>query len=273
VDAGQRLRTPGGLGATQWGAGPSLVAVHGFAAHAGVWRPLAQRLTGHRLVCPDLPGFGASAAVPAVSWEPASIAADVARLAPNATWIGWSLGGLVALAAALQAPAGVRRLVLLSATPRFLRGDDGWACGMEPAAFDAFRAGVGGDPGRAVSRFLALCMQGDRHGSTALRDLRRLVAPVSLGRESLLAALDVLAATDLRKRLAELSCPVLIVHGANDAVVPVCASEELARRVPASTLERMPGAGHAPHVSHPELVAEVVQRFLAGADTVEKQHS
>jgi pimeloyl-[acyl-carrier protein] methyl ester esterase len=262
-----RVRSAGGLNTGVRGEGPALVMVHGFATNAGVWGPVAERLHGRRLLCPDLPGFGRSP--PARAWRPEEIGTDLAALAgvDGAAWAGWSLGGLIAMATALEAPRRVQRLVLLSATPRFVRRAGDWDCGMDASVFDRFRAGVEAEPSRAVARFLALAMQGDERRSEGLRALRAIAGaapPPDPG--SMLAALDALAGFDLRPRLNALSCPVLIVHGANDAVVPVCAAAELARRLPRAGLAVVAGAGHAPQVSHPEVVADVVQRFLAGGE-------
>ncbi len=53
----------------------------------------------------------------------------IAAATPRALWLGWSLGGLVALRAALDYPANVRGLVMIASSPRFVSAPD-WPHGV-----------------------------------------------------------------------------------------------------------------------------------------------
>ena len=82
------------------GSGPDLVLIHGWALHGGVFAPLARRLAPHfRLHLVDLPGHGLSRD-PDETLDLRSVAVHVAAQTPPAIWLGWSLGGLLALRAA-----------------------------------------------------------------------------------------------------------------------------------------------------------------------------
>ena len=84
---------------------PALFCVHGFASNAQIWRPLAEVL-GDRfaLHAVDLPGCGES---PATDDDLDSVIDKLLRSAPTgAIWVGWSLGGMLALAAAATAEQG-----------------------------------------------------------------------------------------------------------------------------------------------------------------------
>ena len=85
------------------GHGPApMVLLHGWAMHGGVMRPLADALTEQcTLYVVDLPGHGWSRSS-TVSLEPRACAAAIAAVTPPAIWVGWSLGGLIALTAALD---------------------------------------------------------------------------------------------------------------------------------------------------------------------------
>src|SRR5690606_495519 len=113
------------------GSGPDLVLIHGWALHGGVFAPLVERLAPRfRLHLVDLPGHGYSrdSDVPLL---PAAVASEIASRTPPAIWLGWSLGGLFALRAAASLPT-VRGLVMVAATPRFVRAPD-WQHAVEPS--------------------------------------------------------------------------------------------------------------------------------------------
>ena len=100
------------------GSGTDLVLVHGWAMHSGVFAPLVRELGPHfRLHLVDLPGHGFSRDDGA-SLDPGDCTRRIAKAVPRAIWLGWSLGGLVAMRAALDLPQQVRGLVLIAASPR-----------------------------------------------------------------------------------------------------------------------------------------------------------
>ena len=137
------------------GEGPDLVMLHGWAMHAGIFAPLTRALAPHfRLHLVDLPGHGASRD-DATSLDSATLARELAKRLPRAIWLGWSLGGLVALRAAIDEPYSVRGLVLIASTPRFVVGDD-WPHALDAETLKAFGANLAGDYRATIERFLAL---------------------------------------------------------------------------------------------------------------------
>ena len=99
------------------GVRPALVLLHGFSQTRQSWRRTIAALDGrYRAIAADLPGHGQLA-----HRRPASLAATLAYLRALAdephTLAGYSMGGRIALHAALDGPARVRRLVLVGASP------------------------------------------------------------------------------------------------------------------------------------------------------------
>src|SRR3989338_1758647 len=92
------------------GDGPTVLLVHGWGLHGGVWRDLAARLArSFRVLVPDLPGHGRSRGMRTQA-SLAGLADDLSRrLTEPAIWIGWSLGAFVALATARNHPQAVSR--------------------------------------------------------------------------------------------------------------------------------------------------------------------
>ncbi|PJA42606.1 MAG: pimeloyl-[acyl-carrier protein] methyl ester esterase, partial [Lysobacterales bacterium CG_4_9_14_3_um_filter_62_6] len=79
------------------GNGPDLLLIHGWAMHGGIFHPLAERLAdNHRVHVVDLPGHGRSR-VDSAAFELTAIVERLTQALPPAVWIGWSLGGLLAI--------------------------------------------------------------------------------------------------------------------------------------------------------------------------------
>lgn len=66
---------------------------------------------------------------------------------------------------------------------------------------------------------------------------------------------------DLQAAYAAVRCPVLVIHGDADEIVPVTTGREVAQMCNAEFIE-MPGSGHGPHLRHPAVVNEIIRKFL-----------
>ena len=116
-----------------------------------------------------------------------------------------------------------------------------------------------------LQRFLSLQVQGQRGGA---RDARRRYGTSYCARGEpdpamLHAALGALASADLRGDVARIAIPTLVVAGEHDTLAPPASSAWLAQALPAAELLRLPGAGHAPFLSHPEAFRDALLGFLA----------
>lgn len=234
------------------GEAPPWVLLHGWGFGGTVLEPLARRLaTDRRVMVVDLPGWGESPAIEGAT-DPDSLAQAVLAAVPHpARWLGWSLGGLVALAAAARAPHAVTAVDLLAASPRFT-ADAGWP-GIDPALLQEFVDAVADDPAAAHRRFTGFQVAGSEGARPALRALRACAERDGLPSPATLrAGLETLRTADLRNIPAALSCPVRAVLGGADPLIPAAVREPLARlEVDVHVVD---GAGHAPFLSHPQAV-------------------
>jgi pimeloyl-[acyl-carrier protein] methyl ester esterase len=194
--------------------------------------------------------------LPGVTGEPPeSFAAArdtlLAALPPVCHLGGWSLGGMLALAVAIKAPERVRRLVLVGCTPSFVRRE-GWSLGRPPEELEAFRARICQDSAATLPRFIGSFCRGDENADAT----RFLLEHVSVTPPSALdAGLAWLAEADLRADVAakpaQVTCPVTLIHGEHDPLMPVAAAQWLAERLPAARLCVLPGKAHAPFAPDP----------------------
>jgi pimeloyl-[acyl-carrier protein] methyl ester esterase len=248
------------------GRGTDLALIHGWGMHGGVWDgvrdALAQRF---RLHIVDLPGYGASPAVEPYDLE--RLARAVAAALPEKVQVcGWSLGGQVALEMALLFPSQIERLVLTATTPCFTARED-WPCAVQREVLLEFAAALETDYEGTLKRFLALQARGGDDVKTVLKRLRDIL--FTRGRpdvQTLRAGLNILLESDLRDRAATLKTPTLLLHGSRDMLTPVGAAHWLAERMPEVHLDVLPGAAHAPFLSHPVEFTEIVTGFLGPAN-------
>lgn len=250
------------LYARTMGAGREIVLVHGWGMNAAVWEPLLAHLQRRaRVTVLELPGHGASAPLEASGLQ-AWVAVCAAAAPPAAIWLGWSLGGQIALQMALQHPERVTGLFLLATTPRFVQADD-WPSAMPAAVFAQFSGLLVTDPVATLQRFLALQVKGAEHAHDTLRLLRAEIAarpPASPA--GLTQGLALLLQTDLRAAMGALCCPSAWIFGARDTLVPVTAAAAVTGLLPQAQIAVVAGAGHAPFLSHPAECLAVLDDFL-----------
>src|SRR5437588_9351447 len=233
------------------GTGPPLLLVHGLGGAASNWTELAPYLARrHRLLVPDLPGHGGSAALPAVSGlEPfadrLALVAEREGMLPAAV-VGHSLGGMVVLRLALRRPGDVDALILAGAAG--LSIGNVWGRQLL-SIFTTVR------PGRLAARY--------RGWVSRSRLLRRFVFgfvsvadPVGLTDEAVEgflaahllhtdgdSAWQALRRDDPRQELEAIRCPVLVLWGAEDVQLPLDDAFEYTRPLRAP-LPAIPGRGH-----------------------------
>jgi pimeloyl-ACP methyl ester carboxylesterase len=252
------------------GDGPALVLVHGLGGTIENWRALAPPLAArYRVLVPDLPGHGRSA--------PLSAARDLDALATavhgiadaeeirGAVWVGHSLGGVVALRAAVSRPEVVRGLVLAAAAGI---GTASRAAKVTLSVLGATR------PGRLIAPY---------RGSWARSRLGRRVVfgwwgasdPAGLAPELAEAFLvgpahhtdtrqagRALLTADPRTELDRVACPCLCLWGASDNWVRLEDGIEYARRLRAP-LRAIAGCGHLLIGERPDACLAAIEDFVS----------
>jgi pimeloyl-[acyl-carrier protein] methyl ester esterase len=246
-----------------------LVLLHGWGMNNGVWDALPDALGApYRLHPIGLPGHGDAAFEPHWRDLPDWADAVLAQAPERAVWLGWSLGGLIALQAALQTRAleteRITALILISATPRFVQSAD-WSAAMPDERFEQFHSGLLADPRQTLQRFLALQVRGSDDERETLRRLRAGIGErPSPQTDALIAGLDLLREGDLRARLADIREPALWLFGQRDTLVPASVAARIELLMPGARCRSIAGAGHAPLHSHGAAAAAAITAFLSG---------
>jgi pimeloyl-[acyl-carrier protein] methyl ester esterase len=239
-----------------------VVLLHGWGSGRAVLgnlrRALAERHNVHAL---DLPGYGGRAACEPYTLE--WIVDDLAVRSPSrCAVVGWSLGGQLALTWARLRPQQVDSLVLIAATPSFIRRGD-WSPALDDDVLNAFATALATDTRATMQRFISLQARGDEHARAVMQRLRALASECPLPAPAALqGGLQILRESDLRSVLPTIGQRALVIHGDRDALAPVAAGAFLASSLPAAHFSPIEGAGHAPFISRPDICARLMMDHL-----------
>jgi pimeloyl-ACP methyl ester carboxylesterase len=254
---------------------PAVLLLHGLGATNASMLPLVPDLArDHRVIAPDFPGFGASAA-PHWRYRPSDLATWVRAFQDTigtgpASIVGNSMGGRVAIEAGLSAPDLVERIVLLCPSPAFRRFRQfGPLVRVLPPE-------VLVTPLPMVHRLTAIGVRtlfadssrlpGPWYDSAAdeairvLRDYRHRRAFFAAAKQIYLE--PAYGETGFWDRLPTLAPPALFVWGDRDWLVPSAFEEHVMRALPQAESVVLSDCGHVPQFEHPEVTVDLVRTFL-----------
>ncbi len=231
---------------------------HGIGASAGIWTGWRPALAdAYRLVTFDMRGYGRST-IPAADfrWSLDLLVEDVFAVADAAGaerfhLVGESIGGTVALAAALSRPARITTLTV----------SNGAHLGASIQRVEAWRRQLdeGGSKGWS-DVFLR-----DRFHDGALSPERLAwfaAEQEKWSRASILNALGVLIGTDLTRRLSDIKCPTLLLHPDGSPFIPVSVMADLLGGLPDAELNVFGRSRHGLPFSHAVQCAQKLRSFL-----------
>jgi pimeloyl-ACP methyl ester carboxylesterase len=262
------------------GSGPAVVLLHGWGDTSDCWRKLVPSLLfQHRVVAVDIPPLGRSSKPPLgdgldlVGFYGDFFPELFARLElSRASFVGHSLGGAIALHMALEGSPDVERLVVVApaglgaAPPWWWHVIGGtqlrWTALLSvphPLSRILVRAGVRSflerrlfhDPRRLQEAVGHLV---DLHGGR-----RELAALLATGR----ALMSGYTGTLLERARLELECPVMMVWGDRDGLVPVAHAHAFARAVPHARVHVLDNCGHYPQIELSSQFNRLVIDFLS----------
>ena len=225
----------------------------------------------HRVIAPDLPGFGFSempAEEVSIPGYGHTVAALLDRLGiESAAAIGNSMGGFVAAELAIQRPDLVERLVLAAAagiSVNKIRREPVIAWGRINTVV-ATRLAAQTEPVLRRPRLRHLIFSSIvRHPSRVPQDVLYELAAYS-GRPGFMPALRAHMGYDFRDRLEEIECPVLIVWGTHDMIVTPRDADEYERVLPNARKVIYEDTGHLPMLERAPEFNALVDEFLSSS--------
>jgi len=247
--------------ARTWGKArlPPALLLHCSLAHSGAWAGVAKVLDDRlHLIAPDLVGHGRGPAHDTVCDYHDQVTEAVATHLPDAPChlIGHSFGATVALRLTIEQPAMVAGLTLIEPVLFAAAGD-----GAEVRANDAALAGMNpalaaGDDNLATAVFLA-----EWGGGQALSDMPPAQPQYMRDRIWVVPASAPALSDDrvgLIPRLCRVTCPVLLLEGAQSPAVIPRIQAALSRDIPQAARVTIPGAGHMLPITHAVQVAAAI---------------
>lgn len=255
------------------GSGQPVILIHGFGGSMWQWEHQQTALsTQVRLLTPDLIGSGLSDK-PDIEYSPEQIldhfvAFMDALQIPQATLVGNSMGGGLAIGMALTYPDRVSKLILIdglpanvlhkltspwirraleTSAPTWLVSFGNWLFGS--LMIKSVLKEIVHDP--------ALLTPAVIERSNRNRQRPGIIPPLLMVGKNL-----PLWEAGFAKRIGEITCPTLILWGEEDRVFPIAVGEELHETIKGSTLVRIPKAGHIPQWEQPALANQAMIEFI-----------
>ena len=241
------------------GQGPVINMLHGWGMHAGIFKTWATDLSNdYTLNLIDIPGHGRNRDV-LLSDNAEDLVNDCQEI-PSGVWLGWSMGGLIALNQALHRPDQVASLIMVCTTPSF-QAHDHWPYGMPRQTVQAFKTSLQQDVKATIDRFLTLEVMGVHNERQHLKQLQDIVFAQPLPQQtSLINGLKLLQNTDLSPALKNLTMPSLWLSGRRDRIVHPDAMEKAAELSGGQFY--LSRGGHAPFLQHADAMSQVIRDFL-----------
>ena len=255
------------------GSGPPVVFIHGLA---GSWQNWLEQLPvfarDHRVITFDLPGFGSSEmpaeqiSIPGYGrWVDALL---VELGVGSAAVVGNSMGGFIGAELAIQFPARVERLVLVSAAGLTIEHQRNERVLAMLRTLDKRLAAYSGWVGAHSDTFARRPRPRQLLFGIVARHPEWL--PPALvaeqvrgsGKPGFVPALDALTNYPIRDRLGEIACPTLIVWGADDRLVPVRDADDFERLIPNARKVVWQETGHVAMLERPEAFNRLLAAFL-----------
>jgi pimeloyl-ACP methyl ester carboxylesterase len=228
---------------------PTTILIHGAGGTHLDWPAELRRMPEASAIVVDLPGHGRSPgparqSVPAYA-ESIFTLMDSLKIG-RAIFGGQSMGGAIAMTAALTMPERTRGLILVST---------GAKLGVHPDILN----GILTELGKTIG-----LLTGWYYSASATEQMRRRTQQ-SLGAippPTLYADYAAVNQFDVRDQLGRIQAPTLIISGTSDQMTPFLFSEYLHDHIAGSQLVKVEGAGHMLPIEQPDIVADAVLKWL-----------
>lgn len=257
-----------------WGNGRPVVLCHGWPLCSDSWDYHACVLAeaGYRVIAPDRRGFGRSPQ-PSAGYDYDTFSDDLARVLDahdvhDATLVGFSMGGAEVLRyLSRHGSKRVSQAVFVGAAIPYLQQTRDNPAGVDNQVFAGMKTALRQDRAQFMTGlfkdvFYDLSVASTHPVSQEVLDWSFQMS-MQAGLRGTLACVDAFSTTDLRRDLAAVRVPSLILHGTADKPVPIGLARAAAAGIKRAKLIEYSGAAHGVLVSERERVAKDILAFLA----------
>jgi len=260
-----------------WGKGSLVILIHGWPLSADSWDAVAVDLVeaGHRVITYDRRGFGRSDQ-PFTGYDYDTLADDLAAVinyalptqpvGEKATLVGFSMGGgEVARYMFRYGGKGVGKTVLIASILPFLLHTQDNPTGIAQREFDQIGTALRSDRAHFFKgffeKFFGVSILAPSVSAEYLMWMQSLA--MQGGMKPTLACLSAFSSTDFRPDLSAFTVPTLIIHGTDDAIVPIEVSAHLlVGKIPQAILREYPGAAHGLFATEKQRLVQDLLLFL-----------
>lgn len=254
---------------TVLGSGEKIVVLgHGFGTDQSVWKHLVPYLVDeYRVVLydnmgagptnPDYFDFDRYSSLEGYAYDLIAILEELQI--DSCIFVGHSLSSMTGAIASIFRPDLFSKLIMISASPRFLNSDDYFG-GFERQDIDQLCDAMESNYKSWISGFAPLVIGGDMK-SVAVQEFSRTLFNVRP--DIALSVFRTIFTFDLRHFLSRVTVPCHIIQSSKDLAVPVAVSEYLHQNLGCkSVVEVISTEGHLPHLSSPEMTIPVILRHI-----------
>lgn len=249
------------------GQGPPLVLIHGMFGDYLDWEPVLEPLAAiHRVIAPDLPGFGNSSK-PRRDYTAAFFVETLHEFfrqldIDQPILAGNSFGGQIAMFYALAHPENISKLILVNSGGFRYYSDE-----EQVSTAARFTQPILASFTPQIHAFLfggVFTKQSETSVRYLAKQNTKLERPDYVDYTHALASnIKLSMASNLIHRLPQITCPTLLLWGESDLVLPVEQAKLALTKLPNAELKTIPGCGHAPQMDCPHLFLEALQEFLS----------
>lgn len=238
------------------GHGFPVILLHGFPLNHTIWAPVVDRLKDHaRVITPDLRGHGQSPVTDG-DYSMRLMAEDVHELVSRlgiqkAIIAGHSMGGYVSLAFARAYPSHLAGLALIASQAEADSPEKRQSRYI--AAEEVGRKGV-----KVVAKNMLPKLTARKDLSPGLLEIM-----MKMPKKGVIGALKGIAERpDALEWLPEISVPVAVIAGEQDAIIPMERARTMTQMLTRGWLVEIPDAGHMPMMEAPEVVADILTQLI-----------
>ena len=242
------------------GDGPAILFSHGLLMDSSMFAPQVQALAGSgwRCISWDERAHGQTATGECTPFSYYDSADDAVALlrhlgVQRAVFAGMSQGGYLSLRAALRHPDAVRALVLIDT--QAMTEEEHKMAGHQVIIQEWLQSGLSDERARTIEHII---LGEGWEGAAAWRAKWQRMQPGDL-----LAAFTTLASRDdISDEIARIQVPALVIHGDADQAIDIGRARAMADSLPQARMVVIPGAGHAPNLTHPQPVNAALLEFV-----------